>query len=187
MLTVAVLAGSLMIASWMSQAWSSARQRSTWKRPVALYGVAILVVIMVSAGMLDTLRSMQRSTAIPWVSNDDVAAAVWLRENSTPDDVIVHGMSNTSAIAALGGRRAVSGRTGWTYDLGLDDWSDRWTVTRSILAGGNGTADAVRRFNVDFVAIGPLERNEHQASDDYWKRNGVLVFSSGEYQIYATS
>lgn len=142
---------------------------------------------MVSAGTLDALRSMQRSTAIPWVSNDDLAAAEWLLENSDPDDVIVYGMSNTSAIAALGGRRAVSGRAGWTYDLGLDDWSDRWTATRSILAGGNGAADAVRRFSVDFVAIGPLERNEHQASDDYWQRNGVLVFSSGDYQIYATS
>jgi hypothetical protein len=181
------LAGSLMIASWMSQIWSSARQRSTWKQPVAQFGVAILVVIMVSAGTLDTFRSMQRSTAIPWVSNDDVAAAEWLRENSNPDDVIVYGMSNTSAIAALGGRRAVSGRDGWTYDLGLEDWSDRWTATRSILAGGNDAGDAVRRFSVDFVAIGPLERNEHQASDDYWKRNGVLVFSSGDYQIYATS
>ena len=39
---------------------------------------------MISAGGLDAVRAMQRSTAIEWVSRYDVAAASWLRETSNP-------------------------------------------------------------------------------------------------------
>ena len=81
---------------------------------------------MISAGGLDTVRAMQRSTAIPWVSDDDLAAARGCATNSRTDDVLVYATNNNSAVAALGGRRVVSGYTGWTWDLGLPDWAIRW-------------------------------------------------------------
>jgi uncharacterized membrane protein len=98
--------------------------------------------------------------------------------------VIVYGVNNTSAIAALGGRRVVSGYPGWTYDLGLDDWGDRWADTRTILSGGDGAAEAIERYGVDFVAMGPIERSEHGGSDEYWSAHGDLVFEAGDYRIY---
>ena len=50
-----------------------------------------------------------------------------------PCDVIVYGADNTSAVAALGGRGAVSGFPGWTYDLGIPDWSERWSASSAML------------------------------------------------------
>lgn len=180
------LGGSLMIASWVSRTWSRSWKRPRSARLSVQFTIALAVLVMVSTGSLDTLRSMQRSTAIPWVTHDDIAAAEWLRENSDPDDVIVYGMTNTSAVAALSGRRSVSGFTGWTYDLGLADWADRSAATVTILTGDTGAAEAVESLGVDFVAIGPRERAEYNASDEYWRQVGTLAFSSGEYQIYAT-
>jgi len=180
------LAGSLVIASWLSGVLRHSWHRRGSQR-VAMHLVALLTVLaMISAGALDTMRAMQRSAAIPWVSNDDLAAADWMRQHSDPDDVIVYGMTNTSAVAALGGRRAVSGYTGWTYDLGIADWADRWAATRTILSGGEGTTEMVERYAVAYVVIGPSERREHDASDSYWSTNGRMLFSAGEYRIYAT-
>ena len=139
---------------------------------------------MISAGGLDTVRAMQRSTAIPWVEHDDVDAASWLRANSHPDDVLVYGANNTSAVAALSGRRAVSGYTGWTYDLGLPDWATRWTDTGVILSGGPEARASIDRYGVDYVVMGPIERSEFNGSDDYWLANGSLVFEQGDYRIY---
>jgi hypothetical protein len=181
------LAGSLLIASWMSGLLRRYQHHRTRQRVAVQSAVIVTVFAMVSAGALDTVRAMQRSASIAWVADDDLAAAEWLREHSRHDAVIAYGMSNTSAAAALGGRRALSGYVGWTYDLGLSDWDDRWTATRTILSGGEGATEALERYGVDYVVIGPSERAGHDASDEYWATNGRLVFSAGEHRIYAVN
>ncbi|MEO7398813.1 MAG: hypothetical protein ABIW84_09635 [Ilumatobacteraceae bacterium] len=178
-------AGCLLIAAWFSRAFSSrVSRRPALSRFALQSAVLICVLLMISAGGLDTFRVMQRSTAIPWVEHDDIAAARWLRAHSAPDDVLVYGTNNTSAVAALSGRRAVSGYTGWTFDLGVDDWATRWSDTGVILSGGADAHSAIDRYGVDFVIIGPIERREFAASDDYWSVNGSVVFAEGEYRIY---
>ncbi len=179
------LAGSIVIASWMSGLLRRFQASRTGRRAAMQFVVLVTVLVMISAGALDTVRAMQRSAAIAWVSDDDLAAAKWLRDHSRPDDVIAYGMTNTSAAAALGGRRSVSGYVGWTYDLGVADWGDRWAATKTLLSGGDGTSEAVQRYGIDYVVIGPSERLDHGASDEYWTTNGRLVFSAGDHRIYA--
>ena len=179
------LAGCLLIASWLSRAFSrTTAPRRRVPRAGLQAAVVACVLLMISAGGLDTVRAMQRSTAIPWVAADDVRAAMWLRANSAPDDVLVYGADNTSAVAALGGRRAVSGYTGWTYDLGLTDWAARWNDTRSILSGSADAQAGIDRYGVDYVVMGPIERSQYAGSDDYWSAHGTLVFQQGDYRIY---
>lgn len=180
------LGGCLVIASWLAEQWRRATGPAGVPRSMIRLAVGVVVVAMVSAGSLDTLRAMQRTTAIPWADPDDMAAAEWLRDNSATDEVMVHGMSNYSAIAALSGRLAVSGYVGWTYDLGVPDWSQRWTDVRTILSGSPGVDEAIGRYGVDLVVIGPKERIEHLASDAYWQAHGTLVYERGAYRIYRT-
>ncbi len=178
--------GSLVIASWLS---------TVVRRPMAVphrsfgtmaryVGAAACVVAMVSAGALDTIRAMQRSTSIPWVTDAEVGAAAWLRRHASTDAVVVYGMANYSAVMSLSGRAVVSGYTGWTYDLGLEDWVERWNDSQEILRGGPGTQAAIARYGVDYVAIGPFERGEFQASDEYWTLHGETVFAQGDYRLY---
>jgi len=179
------LAGSLAVAAWISGILSSATYSATWRRWSLQSAAALVALLMMSAGALDMVRAMQRSAAIPWVSTDDVAVAEWLRTHSDPDDVIVYGMTNTSAAASLGGRRAVSGFEGWTFDLGLNDWHERWQAGHTILTGDPGAGELVDRYGADFILIGPDERQRVGASDEFWERHGTLVFSVGEHRVYA--
>ncbi len=178
--------GSLVVASWLVDRWTSPPWRTASGKRWARVGLASCSISLVAAGGLDAVRGMQRSAAIPWVADDDLAAATWLRTNSQPDDIIVYGATNTSAVAALGGRRSVTGYVGWTYDLGLTDWAERRTAVTTILSGGAGTADAIARYGVSYVVIGPTERQEDRASDSYWETHGTLVFASGEHRIFRT-
>ena len=180
-------AGCVAIATWLAGAWS--RRAAFADRPVGLAvrtGAVFVVAVMISAGSLDTVRAMQRSTAIPWVTHDDLAAAAWMREHTPTDAVIVYGMSNTSAVFSLGGRRALSARDGWTWDLGVADWYPRWTASAAILAGTPDTPELVARYGVDYVVIGPRERADFSASDAYWSEHGTTAFCAGEHCIYAT-
>jgi hypothetical protein len=182
-------AGCIAVGTWLSKAFAapvmaSAVQSPSRRRLIAPFVASMCVLVMISAGGLDAVRAMQRGTAIDWVAEDDVAAASWLRAHSDPDAVIVYGAHNTSAVAALGGRRAVSGNPGWLFDLGLVDWSDRASASGAILRADPGVDDLIDRYGVDFVVIGPRERLEHQANDARWDEQGELVFAAGEYRIY---
>ena len=179
------IAGCLLIASWLSRAFSAAAlRRKAAPRYLLQIAAVVCFLSMISAGGLDTVRAMQRSTAIPWVEHDDLDAALWLRANSQPDAILVYGTNNTSAVAALSGRRAVSGYPGWTYDLGLPDWASRWSETGQILSGGPEASSDVNRYGVDYVVMGPIERSQFNGSDSYWMANGTLVFQQGDYSIY---
>lgn len=166
----------------------AARAPSARRSPVPWLGRLAVAVLLVASltvtGGLDALRAMQRSSAIPWVDAGDVAAARWLRARAPLDARLVYGASNTSAVAALSGVPALTGYYGWTDDLGIASAGDRVVANRTILSGGPGAADLVRRYGVDYVAIGPRERYEAGASDSYWAEHGVLVFSQGQYQLY---
>jgi uncharacterized membrane protein len=138
-------------------------------------------------GAVDTVRAMQRSSAVPWATTADVEASAWLRRNSTPGDVLVYGATNTSAIAAASGVPAVSGYPGWTDDLGLEDWLERWSASMEILGGGPRTDELVSRYGVDWVIVGPQEVAEATAEPSFWERRGTKVFELDGYRIYRTT
>lgn len=155
-----------------------------WRRAVAVAATAVAVGALTVTGTLDTVRGMQRSSAIPWVSADDVAAAGWLRHHRQDGDVLVYGVGNTSAVAALGGVPAVSGYLGWTFDLGLPDAFARERASREILAGAETALALAEHYGVTIVAIGPHERAALGGDDAFWSAHGELVFAQGEYRLY---
>lgn len=180
------LAGCIVLADAGRRAWFATRHSSV-RRWTIRAAVAVLGLTLVATGGIDTVRGMQRSTAIDWVSADEVEVADWLRANAEPGDVLVYGASNTSAVAALGGVPAVSGYPGWTADLGLADWDTRVLDSGAILSGAPTAAELVEAYGVDWVAIGPWERSEYEASDEYWAAHGALVAQEGEYRLYQVS
>ena len=95
------ISGCVLVASWLSRPFSIAMTR----RPALQRGVGRVLAVtafltMISAGGLDTVRAMQRSTAIPWVDRDDLEAALWLRANSKPDAVLVYGVTGKASCCA---------------------------------------------------------------------------------------
>ncbi|MCB1028961.1 MAG: hypothetical protein KDB24_14515, partial [Microthrixaceae bacterium] len=178
------LAACLAIGSAMTRVLNASSGAAGVRRWGIRCALVVVGLSLVSAGALDLLRATQRSSRIEWVTNDDVEAAAWIRGHTRPDEVIVYGASNTSAVAALGGRRSVSGFEGWTYDLGIDDWSERSNASLAVIAGRDGTDEAIERYGIDYVVLGADERRDHGASDAYWEEHGTLLFGQGDARIY---
>jgi hypothetical protein len=178
------LAACVAIAAAIRQALRAAASRSNGVRVATGVTAVVVVATLTSAGGLDAVRAMQRSTAIPWVDAADVAAARWLRDHAEPGARLVYGAHNTSAVAALSGVPALSGYPGWTWDLGLPDWAERVEASRAILAGTPQAGALVERYGIRYVVIGPRERREMQASDTFWDEHGTLIFAAGDHRIY---
>lgn len=175
------IGGAIVIADALGRALLDVRRRNAvvWSN----LAMAALVLLTVTGG-LDVVRGMQRSSSFGWAAKDDVTIADWLRGHARAGDVLVYGATNTSAVALTTGVAAVSGYPGWTWDLGLPDWYTRQQDSTEILTGGPGADGLVRHYGVDWVAIGPYERNELAASDGYWEQHGELAAQAGEYRLY---
>lgn len=188
------LAGSIVVAhvlaGWLKRALApEVAQASGPSTPlvvrVGLGSVALVAVAaMTVTGSVDAVRAMQRSSAIPWVDSDEVAAAEWVRSNAEAGDTLVYGAHNTSAVAALSGVPAVIAYPGWVDDLGIPDWSLRLLSTRTILSGSDGAMEEAHRLGVDYVVIGPRERYELDASDSFWEEHGTVGFAAGDYKVF---
>ena len=176
------LGGCLVIADALRRAWL--RRGTASSRVLIRAGAVVAFCALIVTGGIDTVRGMQRTTAFPWVTADEVVVADWLRAHQHPGDVLVYGATNTSATAALGGVPAVSGYPGWTSDLGLPDWYDRVLQSGEVLSGGKQATEIVDAYGVVWVVIGPWERSEYAASDEYWSEHGELVVQSGDYALY---
>ena len=179
------LGGCVVIADALRRLWL--RRGTLGSRVLLRSAAAVAFVTLVITGGIDTVRGMQRTTAFPWVTADEVVLADWLRGRQQPGDVLVYGATNTSAVAALGGVPAVSGYPGWTSDLGLPDWYDRVQQSATVLSGGERTAEIVKAYGVVWVVIGPWERSQYAASDAFWSEHGELVVQSGDYSLYQVS
>ena len=179
------LGGCMVIADALRRLWLRC---GTAGSRVLVRGAAVVAFgALVVTGGIDTVRGMQRSTAFPWVTADEVAVADWLRAHARPGDVLVYGATNTSAVAALGGVPAVSGYPGWTVDLGLPDWYTRVQQSGVVLSGGDQSDELIVAYGVVWVTIGPWERSEYAASDAFWSEHGEKVIKVGDYSLYRVS
>lgn len=179
------LGGCVVIADALRRLWL---RRNTAGSQILLRSAAVVAFCaLIVTGGIDTVRGMQRTTAFPWVTADEVVVADWLRAHAQPGDVLVYGATNTSAVAAMGGVPAVSGYPGWTSDLGLPDWYARVQQSGVVLSGGEQSDELVEAYGIVWVAIGPWERAEYAASDTFWSEHAEQVIQVGGYSLYRVS
>jgi hypothetical protein len=158
--------------------------RSGWAGRIAA-GVAM--VGLCASGALDLYRATDSVVSpIPWTTADGLRIATWVRDELPSDAVLAVAPTNTQPVTSLSGHAVVSGYPGWTFDLGIADWEGRAEDEVAILRGGPEAISQIRRYGVDHVVIGPIERSpEFRADDAWWSSNGEAVYSAGEWTVYA--
>ncbi len=159
-------------------------RRARWGGPVVAAG---LVLSLTLAGGLDLWKALDGTHGVYPVevmSAGDVLVADWTRAATEPDDVFAVSPSSTgSPIPALAGRQVLTGFTGWVFDLGIPTWAERADATREILAGAPDAVDLARRWDVDYVVIGPDELRDG-ADPAFWAAAGTLVYDFGGFRVY---
>lgn len=142
------------------------------------------VVVLCLSGTLDLMRATDEAAAIPWATADGLTVAAWVRDQVPPDAVLAVAPTNTQPVPALSGHAVVSGYPGWTFDIGVPDWSARADDAVAILQGGPEGEAAARRRDVDYLVIGPIERDRFAADDAWWSAHAQAVFRSGDWTVY---
>jgi hypothetical protein len=172
------LFGSIMAGAFLAALYRRGPQ-------AAIIATALLVLLVLS-GTLDLTRASDSSvSSYQFVDARGLQVADWVRAHTPADAVFAVADDHNSPIPTLSGRRILIGYPGWLFTYGLEDYNQKVTDLKLILAGDPSAPALIRKYGVTYVLIGPQELDPAVgANAAYWAQHGTLVYDNGEYRVY---
>ncbi len=151
-------------------------------RRFAVLPATLIFIALTLAGGLDVVRALSPAENIRLFGKEELELASILREKTPPRSVILHAPIHNS-VAALSGRQSIMGYPGhlWTHGI---NYRQREAEVLSAYRGGLETSEFLSRFNVAYVVIGPVERSQLFADENYFAQRYPLAIDHGGYRVY---
>lgn len=167
------IASTLLVAMCLARVWRIG--------PAARGIVAALIATLTLSAGLDVWRVASGASAVRVFDTAAVSLATLVEETTPPDAVLLHAPIRQPP-TALTGRPSVLadllhvGSHGFSY-------ATRQADVARIYAGDPDSLALLRRYNVDYVVVGPAERQTLGARDSLFKSH-QLVGTAGVYKLY---
>lgn len=167
------LASAPLVALVLTRLWRG----PWWHRAISIAMLGSLTL----AGSLDIWRVVSHAAELRVFSREGIRFAAVVGDTTLPHSLILHAPTYNHPVF-LTGRRSFMGYPGhlWTHGL---DYRSREADVRRIYAGGADADVLLARYNIDFVVLGPLERDLMSTSDQFFDRF-TQVGATGEFRLY---
>ncbi|HEV7698898.1 MAG TPA: hypothetical protein VGO43_01580 [Pyrinomonadaceae bacterium] len=168
------LVGSLpLIAYFLAWLWA--------KKAVFRAVAATCFIGLIFAGALDVWRTVSGQVSIRIFDADGVGIANEIKAKTPPNALFLNNPTYNTPVA-LSGRISLMRYPGHLSSHGID-YVSREEDVKKIYAGG-GVADILlRKYNVDYVLIGPEERDKMRANEAFFAHY-PLAAEAGQYKVY---
>jgi hypothetical protein len=154
-----------------------------WRTSMPARAAAILLFVTLTlAGALDVWRVVYGTTTLGEFDSNGVLFAELIKQKTEPRALILNAPTFNHPVL-LTGRRSLLGYPGhiWTHGL---EYGPRETEIRRIYAGGPGAEDLLRKYGVEYVVTGPLERNVLPIVNQAFFERYTKVGEVGGYSLY---
>jgi hypothetical protein len=166
-------ATAVLVAGWLVRL--AARNR-------VLAMVAIVSFLTsIATGGLAVLYELQSRKLM--FDRDEVAVAEFVRTETAPRSLFLTAPSLHQPILSLAGRAIVRGPTAWLWSHGYP-FAEREADVRAIYAGRHDAVELLRYYRVDYVYLGPRERQELKANQEFFDRTFPLLYRNENIQVY---
>jgi hypothetical protein len=146
--------------------------------------IAVGLVTMVLSGVLEDVNQLLGRDWFPLFTTEDIALAARVRDETPPDAIFAAAPQNNHPVPVLSGRRVVMGFQGWHFAEGLP-WEQRDADLRAIFAHSEDAERLLDRYGVDYVVIGPFERDTMGANTDAYRSAYPAVIMTENYEVFA--
>ena len=162
------LASSVLVANWMV----SVSEKGWWQKVI----VAVLLVLITLSGAIDagSWLDFEKNKLQMW-SRTDIELADRVRELTPETAVFLTNDNHNHWVVDLAGRKIVLGFRGWLWSWGIN-YSTRENDVRKMFAGDLQTPQLLTQYDIDYVIIGPGEKNNFNASESYYSSRYPLLF-----------
>lgn len=169
---------SFLAAIALGQLW---QQKNVFKKGVAL----CLFVLTTFSGSLDVLHLIDYDqNKINFFTNHQLEIASIIREKTPPNATFLVAPNHDHLVPVLTGRKILLGFRGWLWTYGID-YGERERDVFKMLRGETGAKELLKRYNIDYVVIGPPEKTaEISANEDFYRENFPLFLEKYGYAIF---
>jgi hypothetical protein len=165
---------SAPLVAWLLARWWQQRSFIPWLAPPVL-------ATLLLAGALDVLRVVSEASEYQEFDAHGIAAANVISAQTAPRSRVLHAPTYNSPVF-LTGRRSLLGYPGWMWSRGLD-YSERSADIARIYSGAPEADGLLRKYNVDYVLVGPMELASFKVNEQFWLKYKTLS-QAGAYRVY---
>jgi hypothetical protein len=165
---------SAPLVAWLLARWWQQRSLLRWLAPVAL-------ATLLLAGAVDVLRVVSEASEYQEFDAQGIAAAKLISAETSPRALVLHAPTYNSPVF-LTGRRSLLGYPGWMWSRGLD-YSERSADIQRIYSGAPEAEALLRKYNVDYALVGPMEHASFKVNEQFWSKYKTLS-QAGAYRVY---
>ncbi len=165
---------SAPLVAWLLARWWQQRSFLRWLAPPVL-------ATLLLAGALDVLRVVSEASEYQEFDAQGIAAANLISAQTAPRALVLHAPTYNSPVF-LTGRRSLLGYPGWMWSRGLD-YSERSADIARIYSGAPEADGLLRKYNVDYVLVGPMELASFKVNKQFWLKYKTLS-QAGAYRVY---
>ncbi len=165
---------SVPLVAWLLARWWQQRSLFRWVAPAVF-------LTLILAGALDVLRVVSEASEYQEFDAQGIAVASAISAQTAPRALVLHAPTYNSPVF-LTGRRSLLGYPGWMWSRGLD-YSERSADIERIYLGAPEAEALLRKYNVDYVLVGPLELASFKVNEQFWSKYKTLA-RAGAYRVY---
>lgn len=146
----------------------------------------ILIFTLTFTGVLEIIRLSQIEKNSYMISSfDNINLGLKIRSETHPLDRFLTAPSHNHFIMIWALRPILMGYTAWVWNYGFEYQKTEQDI-RTMFLGGKDTAKLLRKYGVAYVVIGPTEKSDLLANEEYFAENFPLAFSNSYYKVFDT-
>jgi hypothetical protein len=144
--------------------------------------LASLLAFACVASGLTALQSENAHRSRPF-SDEDMRAAEFARRQTAPGSLFLTAPVINQPVLSLAGRAVLRGNANWCWSHGYE-FRRREADVRRIYAGAPDALELLRYYGVDYVYLGPAEREHLRADASFFERHFAAVYEGAGVRIY---
>ena len=152
------------------------------RAPVWRVASAALLVVLTLSGALDIVRALSPVERAALFGPEKREVADLIRASTEPRALIVHAPIHNSVLC-LSGRRSFMGYPGhlWTHGI---DYASRELDLQTIYRGGPAAKELIARYGIDYVLVGPVERETLKPDETLFVAEYPIVIDHAGHRLY---
>ena len=144
------------------------------------------VITMTLSGSLQNLQQLLGKNRHRFLSTEELKLAEMVRIETSPHALFAVGLQHNHPVPVMTGRRVVMSYPGWLWSHGVD-YRARESDLRAILSLEPESQKLMSEYGVDYVVVGPYERDRLGADPAKFRERYPSVIGTENYEIFAVS
>ena len=184
-LAVCILVAALIAKTWRRSSlpirWGRLAGIGTFMVQWLLAGVTLSLIL---SGLMVNLKQLLEQDQHLFLTLEEVQLAEAVRAETPRHTIFVVGLQHNHPVPMLTGRQVVVGYSGWLSTQGYD-YEERERDLYAIYALAPNAPQLLAKYRVDYVVIGPREREELAANLAAYLAHYPTIIRTANYQVFA--